>query len=543
MNIASVLHAHAGAVPDQPAIIDTRHGRGRRTTFAQLDEQAARAAAFLWQYGLRPGDVVLVLQPMSAELYVALAAIFRLQLAAMFLDPSAGREHVERCCQRMPPRAFIGCPSAHLLRLWSPAVRAIPLKFVVGAWLPGAIPWSRLERTPPRSDILDCESETPALVTFTSGSTGAARGVVRSHGFLLEQHRVLAESLSLRPGDVDLTTLPVVLLANLASRVTSVIANANLRRPEAIRAAPVVAQIEEHCVTSAAASPAFFERLVQYCARRRLTLPTLRKIFSGGAPVLPRLLEQLQQLAPNADVVSVYGSTEVEPMAQIARRGMSAEDHRAMADGHGLLAGRPVAAIRLRILRDQWGAAVGPYSESAFAAECLPAGRPGEIVVSGGHVVATYLNGDGDRESKFRVGDTIWHRTGDAGYLDEGGRLWLLGRCAARVTDRHGVLYPLGAEMAAYQDARVRRAALGSHAGRRVLAVESRSRWELPDLTELAQRLAWAELDETRLYRRLPVDARHNAKIDYPRLYRLLERLASRTLMIREQSAAPCKPP
>ena len=52
-----------------------------------------------------------------------------------------------------------------------------------------------------------------------------------------------------------------------------------------------------------------------------------------------------------------------------------------------------------------------------------------------------------------------------------------------------------------------------------------------------------AELDETRLYRRLPVDARHNAKIDYPRLYRLLDRPASRTLMIREQNAAPCQPP
>jgi acyl-CoA synthetase (AMP-forming)/AMP-acid ligase II len=542
MNIALVLQAHARAAPAQSAIIDTCHGRSRITTFADLEDAAGRAAGLLRRQGLRPGDVVLVLQPMSAELYIVLAALFRLRLVAMFLDPSAGREHVERCCAMNPPRALIAGPAAHLLRLWSPAVRAIPLKFVVGPRLPGAIPWSRWRCTPPHPEILACETDTPALVTFTSGSTREPRALVRAHGFLLAQHRVLAQSLDLRAGDVDLTTLPIVLLANLASRVTSVIANANLRRPGAIKPAPVFAQIREHQITSAAASPAFFERLVSYGAARGLKLPTLRKLFSGGAPVLPRLLEQMQAMAPAAQVVAVYGSTEAEPIAHIACDDIEAADHQAMAEGRGLLAGKAVAAIRLRILRDRWGSPVGPYSDSEFAAECLPAGGAGEIVVSGAHVVSGYLHGDGDRETKCRVGATIWHRTGDAGYLDERGRLWLLGRCAARIADQHGVLYPLGAEMLAYQDPRVRRAALGTHAGRRVLALESNSWWRPPNLLELRRRLAWAEIDELRLYRRLPVDARHNAKIDYPRLIRLLQKQPWLNLILRRPSAFPCKP-
>lgn len=532
MNIANILREHARAAPAQTAIIDTRHGQVRRTSFARLEEQAARAAGMLRQQGLRPGDAVLLLQPMSADLYVALAALFRQGLVAMFVDPAAGRAHIERSCALIPPKAFIACPFGHLLRLWSPAVRAIGRKFVIGARLPGAVPWALLKRTPPHAEVLACEPAAPALVTFTSGSTGAPRAVVRSHGFLLAQHQVLSQTLNLEAGDVDLTTLPIVLLSNLAARVTSVIANANLRRPGAIRPAPVVAQIRTHQITTSAASPAFFERLVSYCAARGITLPTLRKVFSGGAPVLPRLLGGMQAMAPGAAIVSVYGSTEAEPIAQIARSDIRPEDSRAMAEGRGLLAGAPVSVIRLRILRDQWGTPLAPEDERAFAALCLPAGTAGEIVVSGPHVLPGYLHGDGDHETKIHAGGTIWHRTGDAGYLDGEGRLWLVGRSAARLADRRGVLYPLGVEMVACQDPRVRRAALASHAGRRILALESDSLWTQPDLPELARRLEWAELDELRLYRRLPVDKRHNAKIDYPRLCRLLERRASATLVL-----------
>ena len=83
MNIAHILQRHAATWPHVPAIIDTHWRRSRRTTFAELDRLAARAAGLLWRHGLRPGDAVLVFHPMSAELYAALMAIFRLRLIAM----------------------------------------------------------------------------------------------------------------------------------------------------------------------------------------------------------------------------------------------------------------------------------------------------------------------------------------------------------------------------------------------------------------------------------------------------------------------------
>src|SRR5579871_3090517 len=94
VNIAELLREHAAAHPDQPAIVDTFRGNERITTFGQLERTVQQASALLWETGLRAGDTVLVLQPMSAELYSVLIALFRSGLVAMLVDPAAGREHV-----------------------------------------------------------------------------------------------------------------------------------------------------------------------------------------------------------------------------------------------------------------------------------------------------------------------------------------------------------------------------------------------------------------------------------------------------------------
>ncbi len=524
MNIAELLRDLAQSHPQSAALIDVVQGQPRVTTYAELDAKVARAATLLQQGGLRAGDAVLVFYPMSAELYVALLALFRLGLVAMFLDPASGRAHMERCCALHAPRGLIASPRAHLLRLWSRALRQIPHKFVIGLPVPGAVRWTRLEDLPPHPDIVPCAAEAPALLTFTSGSTGQPRAALRSHGFLLAQHRSLGHSLNLTPGEVDLATLPIVLLANLASGVTSVVPNADLRYPGQVDPAPIVAQMVTHGVTSSVASPAFFERLARYCHSQRITLPRVTRLFTGGAPVFPRLLEQMQAMAPNAEIVALYGSTEAEPIAHIARRELTPEDHQAMLSGAGLLAGPPVEEIQLRILRARWGEPIGPFTPEEFATRCCAPDEAGEIVVHGDHVLTGYLHGQGDEETKFRVGTQIWHRTGDAGRLDPAGRLWLLGRCGARIEDSRGVLYPFTAETAVYQDPRIKRAALVAHRGRRILALECYEANGLLDVAAVQRTLAWTHLDEVRLCRHIPVDKRHNAKIDYPALHQLLER-------------------
>ena len=508
--------------PEAVALIDARGG-GRRITYADLGREVAAATAWLEAQGLRRGQAVLVFVPVSADLYIALLALFRLGAIALLLDPGAGPAHLEQCCARWPPDGLLAVPRAHLLRLGSAALRRIPLKVSVGGWFPGTPRWPAEQR----SELPDTEPalspDDPALVTFTSGSTGGPKAAVRTHGFLLAQHRVVAPHLALEPGEIDFATLPVFTLANLASGVTTFLPDLDLRRPGAVDGAAVAAAVARHGVTRITASPAFFERVCAHVQATGRPLTGVRKLFTGGAPVFPRLLAALQAAAPGARVVAVYGSTEAEPIAHVDAGEIAAADFAAMNDGRGLLAGQPVPEIRLRILRDRWGEPRGAMDAAQFAAEWVPAGGAGEIVVAGGHVLRGYLGGVGDEETKFSVDGEVWHRTGDAGRLDEKGRLWLLGRCAARIDDARGRLYPFTAECVAMTFPEVRHAAFLAHAGQRWLVVAAEQSEALR--SELAAALAWAKPEVIHFVRELPVDRRHNAKIDYPKLRRALDRV------------------
>jgi acyl-CoA synthetase (AMP-forming)/AMP-acid ligase II len=426
-----------------------------------------------------------------------------------------------------PPKAIICPPKAHLLRLVSPALRRIPCKFSTTVWVPGAVSLEHSEKMAPYSAIHTAGEDEPALITFTSGSTGQPKMVIRSHGFLLAQHRVLQATMGMKTGDINLSTLPIVVLTNLAAGATSLIPNVDLRRPGDIDPEAVYTVIARHQPGSATAAPSFLETLSDYCIERGRQLPGLTGIFCGGAPVFPPLLKKLRAIAPAAKIVAVYGSTEAEPIAELSFADISAEDMVGMSGGKGLLAGSPVEPIQLRIIRDRWGTSLGPFSLDEFEGLALPSGEPGEIVVTGNHVLKGYLNGQGDRETKFTVDKATWHRTGDSGYLDNRGRLWLLGRCEAVLSDDRGKLYPFAVESTAQLLPGIQRAALVSDCGKRTLVVEPAKAAARIDSAAIKQKLSWAQIDSVKICRKIPVDRRHNSKIDYERLRRILRSLGS----------------
>ena len=524
MNIAEVLRERAKERGDALAIVEAGH----RISFADLDRLAASVAAALHAAGVKPGDHAFVLCPMSIALYAVLVGLWRIGGIAMVVDPAAGRAHIDQCCRRVPPHAFIAVPKGHLLRLVSSVVRQIPLQIAIDGYVPAARRL-RLQASAQRSGngpgaIADVPSDTAALVTFTSGSTGQPKAAVRTHGFLLAQHRVLADDLALRAGQRDLATLPIFVLANLASGVTSVIPDADLRRPAAIAPAPVLRQMDAERVTRVAASPAFLDRLARHALSLSGYVSPFAEIYTGGAPVFPGVLRRLHAMAPLARLVAVYGSTEAEPIAAVEWSEISADDVRRMESGGGLLAGYPVAAIDLRVVADQWGAPVGPLTTPALDAMTLESGDVGEIVVAGEHVLPGYLGGIGDHETKVRVGSRVWHRTGDAGYLDARGRLWLLGRCSATLGTGADRLYPFAVECAALTVDGVERCALVEHNGQRILVVELMRGAPVDTSAGLLTRLGWARLAAVRELPTIPMDRRHNAKVDYPALKQVLEK-------------------
>src|SRR5271163_108084 len=161
MNIAQILLQRAEELGDRAAIMDVHRHRDRTYSFRELDALTASVAGQLKSAGLTAGDGVLLLHPVAAELYIVLIALFRLGCVAIFLDPSAGRSHIERCCTIFPPKAFFGSPRAQLLRWSMPVLRQVPKAFCSG-WFPGARQLYFSAAAKPLREIVSLPDDAPA---------------------------------------------------------------------------------------------------------------------------------------------------------------------------------------------------------------------------------------------------------------------------------------------------------------------------------------------------------------------------------------------
>jgi len=322
-------------------------------------------------------------------------------------------------------------------------------------------------------------AEHPAILTFTSGSTGDPNIAVRTHGFLINQYNVLCRHIDFSENHIDLGTLPVFTLASLAANMTTLLPDKSYKSK--ISAENLAVKMEREGVTRAICSPALMANLLEHSR-----LPELKSAYLGGGPVYPSILEKMRE---DVDLHIVYGSTEAEPIAGMRWADVDAGDRNKIADGAGLLVGRVVSEVECRIDEDN------------------------EIQVSGETVLKGYLNGVGDSENKLREGDKVWHRTGDAGYFDEQGRLWLTGRVSQAIHDAKGTLYPFCVEC--ILDARFGiRGALIARNGERIVVIEKGA--ANPD--EVLQALRSHHIARIISVNKIPMDKRHGAKIDYDRL-------------------------
>lgn len=528
MNVVNQFARTVERIKNRPALISGLGFARQALSYGELSERIDRATELLRQAALRPGDRVLLAVPLSIETYIAMLAVLKAGLVITFVDPAHGAQTLARCLRAHPPTALIATPAIMLLRLLSPELRRIPLRFTVAGSRGSAINICDGNRatTPQVTERRSLEDS--ALLTFTSGSSGEPKAVVRTHGFLRNQFAILTPVAELKPDDIDLVAMPMFVLFNLAAGITSVIPACDMKHPAQARPKVLVAQLIQERATRMVASPALFDRIASYCSRTRTSLPEIRCFSTGGGPVGPALPGRLRAIAPGARIRLVYGSTEAEPIACIDDESVSVSDLGQMREGAGLLVGRPVAGCDVRIIENRQCARSGPWTAHTFSALGLAAGQTGEIVVSGKHVLQGYADPWRNRDSKIDVDGTLWHRTGDAGYFDALGRLWLVGRCDAAIHDARGELYPFQVEYAVSAVQGIRRAALIALNGKRLLVIEASTRRFEADCLRMARCIAAQEIDRIIAVNRIPMDRRHGAKVDYPALRRRLQRDHSR---------------
>lgn len=510
------------------ALVSGVGAKRRRVSFSELDRQVDSIACQLTENGLRPGDRVLLAVPVSIETYVVMLAVMKAGMVTMFIDPAHSAARVTEILKAWPPAAVVATKAILLFRFLMPELRNIPNRFVVDAVSAGATRLSFTESDTGRLATTRRSSADSALLTFTSGSTGEPKPVLRTHGFLKQQLKILDEIAEVKEDDIDYVAMPMFVLFNLAKAICSVIPAADMKRPGRADPRELYGQMESERVTRTVASPALLERLANHCLVRNLTLSEMRCISTGGGPVSPLLARKLTRIAPNAAVKMVYGSTEAEPIACLNDCEVSIDDRNRTQRGEGLLVGKPVQGCSVRIIRSRPDVPVEPCSTEVFESLVATTTEIGEIVVSGKHVLKGYADSSKNRVTKIEVDGSIWHRTGDAGYFDLAGRLWLVGRSSAAIQDIRGSVYPFQVEYAVNAVKGINRAALVGHNKQRVLVLETSDREFRQDCAAAARCVAEHHIDRIITVRRIPMDRRHDAKIDYPALNRLLDGRLSR---------------
>lgn len=494
-------------------------------SFSELDHEVAAWALRLSEAGVRRGDRTLVMVRQGLPLIAAAFALFRVGAVPVIIDPGMGLKSFLRCVASSRPRALVGIPLAQIVsRLFrrpfaSVAVR-IPAPNSLTASLTQKNPLSRgMARSP---GVCDAAPNALAAILFTSGSTGAPKGVCYEHGMFEAQVEAIRTTYEIEPGEIDLPMLPIFALFNPALGMTTVVPEIDPRRPAMVDPAKIVQAIQQERVTNSFGSPTLWRKISEHCLAHHISLRTLRRVLCAGAPVPAELWARVGSWMPNGLLHSPYGATEALPVSTVSSVEIS------QVSGSGACVGRPLPHTAVKII----AIADAPIASLENANE-LPPGEIGEIIVNGAVVTKEYDHNptataaakiSSDPSSRPGQGAAPWHRMGDCGYLDHQGRLWFCGRKVERVETLNGTLYTEPCEQVFRGLPSIRRCALiglGPRGKQIPAIVVECFADQKNDQRAIVRELRSLALSQphtsgiTRFYfhRCFPVDVRHNAKI------------------------------
>jgi olefin beta-lactone synthetase len=546
--IADPARAATDAIVEPP--LDAG-GAPRRATFAQLDADVRALAVGLQQHGVRPGDRVASLVPPGRELATLLYACWRLGAVVVVADAGLGPRGLTRALRSAAPDHLVGIARAlaaatalrwpgrriaagqvrPTLRRGSAAATSLAELIEAGrAALDGAAPGSVL--LPP---VPDRDAE--AAIAFTSGSTGPAKGVVYRHHQLEAQRDALRGTYGITDDDRLVAAFAPFALYGPALGITSMVPDMDVTAPGSLTATALADAVTAVRATMVFASPAALVNVArtsdELTSTHRDALAGVRLLLSAGAPVPARLLRRLAAGVPNAEAHTPYGMTEVLPVADIDLTAIEAA-----GAGEGVCVGYPVPGVEVAISPlDAAGAATGALTTEPAVV--------GEVCVRAAHVKDRY-----DRLALTELASSRnvgWHRSGDVGHLDAEGRIWIEGRLAHLIRTAEGVVTPVGVEQRVEDIAHVTMAAavgVGPPGTQQVVVVVATDppagRPQLAPLTLVDRIRAVAGVDVAAVLAvpKLPVDIRHESKIDRERLAReAAERLAGRGLRRRRAPA------
>ena len=409
MYLTQGLHRCMQQTPDHRATVFA----GRTRTFRQQHDRVARLASALRAQGMGPGDRVGMLALNSDRYIEYMLAVW---WGGGVLNPVNIRWSVPEIVYSLDD-----CET-HILIVDDQFVPMVP-GILAGARRPPCVIYAGEQRAP--DGMLDYEAliadaspiedvfrggEDLATIMYTGGTTGKPKGVMQSHLNLWAS--AVSRMAEFREGQrtfVSLHVAPLFHTAAMARAVGHIVAgDVQVIQPGFVPA-ELLATIERERIEELLLVPTMLQAVLDDPAFGRHDVSSLHRVFYGASPISAGLLDRALAAMPDVAFFHAYGMTETSPLISVN----PPANHGAAARASGLYrsAGRASYGVTMRI--------VDPEGNE------VPRHTVGEIVVRGANVTKGYWNRPQETAQALRDG---WLHTGDGGYMDDDGYLFIVDR-------------------------------------------------------------------------------------------------------------------
>jgi len=391
--------------------IATVHG-DRQQTWRQFKDRVARFAAGLNKLNINEGDRVAILALNSDRYY---EYYFAVPWAGACVVPLNIRwSPVENAYSLKDAGAKVLVVDDAFAKM-IPALKAqgVTLDHIIfngdGQMPEGCISYEKIITDNEPAEDAYRKNDDLAGIYYTGGTTGFPKGVMLTHTNVWTSAIALVTEVGLKEEDRVLHAAPMFHLADGAMSQGGMLAGSTHCFIPMFTPDSTIKAIADYKATHAILVPVMIQMTINHPDIKTADLSSLAFILYGASPIAESVLIQAMETFPNASFAQGYGQTELAPLATM----LGPEYHVTEGPNAGKLksAGKAICCVEIKIV-DEDG-------------NCLPSGDIGEIAVSGPNAMVGYWNKPEETAVSMRNG---WIHTGDAGYMDEEGFIFLVDR-------------------------------------------------------------------------------------------------------------------
>ncbi|HBR15596.1 MAG TPA: hypothetical protein DD723_08695 [Candidatus Omnitrophica bacterium] len=431
MLIRKILEDASSRFSDKTAIIFKED----KVSFSQLREQVLKCAGILRDLGVVQGDRVAVYLPNCLEYIYGYLACFCLGAVAVPLDFMLKVDELTACLDHAGAKILIAKTRQDVsLEEVKKSVPDLAAILLVEGELEGALSCPDLmKKASTALPVMDIKDNDPALIMYTSGTTGRPKGILLNYKHLQGSPRAMKYFVDLTDRDIKLAAIPLSHIGGFIYIQNCINFGIPLILMDRFNPHEFLENVARYKVTCFHIVPAMYTALLSLKSIEQFDLSSLRWVVVFGAPSSPEILNRFHRYCPNAKLLNGWGMTETCPPNTVTPLDSNKIES----------VGKPAPHCEIKILDEQ--------------DQEVPVGHIGEIVIRGWIVMEGYYK---DPEATSAVKRNGWLYTGDLGRFDEEGFLYIVGRKKEMIKVGGQIVYAPEVEAAFYKHEAVREVAV-----------------------------------------------------------------------------------